>query len=209
MPRSRAAFSAGRPNASQPIGCSTAKPAGALVAGDHVAQRVVADMPHVDLAAGIGEHLQHVVFRLAVGRHVVHAEAAALGPGALPRRLGGGEIVARSGFGAALGRGAVDCVSFMAGCIGRGGAAAQVLCRCKRRHHARPARPVPFHRRPHKCHAVEADYPGPNRPIPGSKKARRNAPHELENPDDHPESGSSYGDQPGDDSSGRQRRDRA
>ncbi len=66
MPRSRAAFSAGRPNASQPIGCSTAKPARPLVARHHVAQRVVAHMPHVDLAAGVGEHLQHVVFRPAV-----------------------------------------------------------------------------------------------------------------------------------------------
>ena len=67
-----------------------------LVARHHVAQRVVADVPHVDLAAGVGEHLQHVVFRLAVGRHVRHGEAAALRPGALPARLGGAEIVARS-----------------------------------------------------------------------------------------------------------------
>ena len=71
--------------------------AGPLVARHHVAQRVVADVPHVDLAAGIGEHLQHVVFRLAGGGHVRHAEAAALGPGALPSRLGRVEIVARLG----------------------------------------------------------------------------------------------------------------
>ena len=66
-----------------------------LVARHHVAQRVVAHVAHVDLPAGIREHLQHVVFRLAVGRHVRHAEAAALGPGALPARLGRAEVVAR------------------------------------------------------------------------------------------------------------------
>ena len=69
-----------------------------LVAGDHVAQGVVAHMAHVDLAAGIGKHLQHVVFRLAVRRHIFHAEAGAFGPGLLPFRFGGGEVVARAGF---------------------------------------------------------------------------------------------------------------
>ena len=66
-----------------------------LVARHHVAQRVVAHVAHVDLPAGIREHLQHVVFRLVVGRHVRHAEAAALGPGALPARFGLAEVVAR------------------------------------------------------------------------------------------------------------------
>ena len=66
-----------------------------LVARHHVAQRVVADMAHVDLPAGIGEHLQHVVFRLVVGWDVGHAEAAVFGPGALPARLSLAEIVAR------------------------------------------------------------------------------------------------------------------
>ena len=49
----------------------------------------------MDLAAGVGEHLQHVVFRLAAGGHVGHGEAAALRPGLLPARFGGAEIVAR------------------------------------------------------------------------------------------------------------------
>ena len=52
-------------------------------------------MPHVDLAAGVGEHLQHVVFGPAVGGHVFDGEAAALGPGLLPARLGLGEVVAQ------------------------------------------------------------------------------------------------------------------
>ena len=69
-----------------------------LVPGHDIAQGVVADMAHVDLAAGIGKHLQHVVFRLAVRRHVCHAEAAAVGPCPLPFRFGGGEIVARARF---------------------------------------------------------------------------------------------------------------
>ena len=64
--------------------------AGALVAGDDVAERVVADVAHVDLPARVREHLQHVVFRLAVGRHVVHAEAAArpTPPASAARRCG-------------------------------------------------------------------------------------------------------------------------
>ena len=80
-----------------------------LVARHHVAERVVAHMPHVDLAAGVGKHLQHVVFRLAVASARRRTrEAAALVPHALPVRLGGGEIVARQrrlrkGCGEALG----------------------------------------------------------------------------------------------------------
>ena len=66
-----------------------------LVARHHVAKRVVAHVAHVDLPAGIREHLQHVVFRLVVGRHVCHTEASTLGPGALPARFGLAEIIAR------------------------------------------------------------------------------------------------------------------
>ena len=92
-----------------------------LVPGDHIPQRVVAHMAHMDLAAGIRKHLQHVVFRLAVLRHIVHAEAAALGPGLLPFRFGGSEVVARTGFGAAV------VVSFMVRCIGPRSVACRVL----------------------------------------------------------------------------------
>src|SRR6185312_12626608 len=66
-----------------------------LVARHHVAQRVVAHMPHVDLAAGVWEHLEHVVFWAAVGRHVLGAEAAARLPFTLPAWLRLAEIVAR------------------------------------------------------------------------------------------------------------------
>ena len=73
------------------------KAAGAVEAGDDVAQRVVAHMAHVDFAGWVGEHFQHVVFGAAGGGQVLHAEAAGLLPGGLPVRLGGGEVVA--GFG--------------------------------------------------------------------------------------------------------------
>ena len=36
---------------------------GALVAGEHVAHGVVARMPDMDAAGGIGEHLKHVALR--------------------------------------------------------------------------------------------------------------------------------------------------
>ena len=59
----RAAFSAGMPKASQPIGCSTLKPARALIAGDDVAHRIIADVAHMDAAGRIGKHLEDVIFR--------------------------------------------------------------------------------------------------------------------------------------------------
>ena len=47
----------------------------ALVARDHVAERVVAHVAHVDAARRIGEHLEHVVF--GPGRIVRRREGAA------------------------------------------------------------------------------------------------------------------------------------
>ena len=60
-----AAFSAGSPKASQPIGCSTLKPAHPLVAGEEVADRVDAHVAHVDAAGRIREHLEAVELRAA------------------------------------------------------------------------------------------------------------------------------------------------
>src|SRR5881628_763326 len=61
-------------------------------AGEHVAHRVVAHVPHVDAPRRIGEHLQHVVFRARV---VVRGfEDAALVPHLLPARLGLAGVVA-------------------------------------------------------------------------------------------------------------------
>ncbi len=46
------------------------KSARALVAGNHVAHRIIADMAHVDAAGRIGKHFQHVIFfaRILVSR---------------------------------------------------------------------------------------------------------------------------------------------
>src|SRR5215472_3443554 len=65
-----------------------------LIASDHVAQRIVAHMAHVDLPAWVREHLQHVIFWPPVRGHVFDTKAAALGPGLLPARLGCPEVVA-------------------------------------------------------------------------------------------------------------------
>ena len=77
--------------------------AGALVAGDHVAHRVVADVAHVDPPRRVGEHLQHVVFRARVA--VVGLEQALRGPGLLPARLGILGVVALDGLGGGAGHG--------------------------------------------------------------------------------------------------------
>ena len=57
--------SAGRPNASQPIGCKHVEAAKALVARDDVGRGVTLRMSDVQpRAARVGEHVEHVVFRL-------------------------------------------------------------------------------------------------------------------------------------------------
>ena len=43
-----AAFSAGSPKASHPIGCMNIETLAALVARDHIAQRVAAQVAHMD-----------------------------------------------------------------------------------------------------------------------------------------------------------------
>ena len=63
-----------------------------LVARHHIAQRVVADMAHMDAPRRVGEHLQHVIFR--PGGVFGHVEAALLRPDALPLCLGFLEIIA-------------------------------------------------------------------------------------------------------------------
>ena len=67
-----------------------------LVTRDHVADRVVADVAHVDTARWIGEHLEHVVFRAR--RILGHGEASGLVPGLLPLGLGFLDVVAGHGF---------------------------------------------------------------------------------------------------------------
>ncbi len=59
---------------------------GALEAGDHVAQRVVAHMAHMDPARGVGKHLEHVIFR--AGGLEPSDEGLALVPDRLPLGLG-------------------------------------------------------------------------------------------------------------------------
>ena len=64
----------------------------ALVARDHVAHRVVADVAHVNPARRIGKHFQHVIFRPA-GRFL-GGETLTVFPGGLPPCLGVFECVA-------------------------------------------------------------------------------------------------------------------
>ena len=55
-------------------------------AGDHVAHRVIADVPHVDAPRGVGEHLQYIgLWLVAVA---VSGKAAGLGPSLLPSAVG-------------------------------------------------------------------------------------------------------------------------
>ena len=70
---------------------------GALVAGDHVALRVVAHVAHMDAPRRIGEHLEHVV----LGPGAIHdgAERLAGVPDLLPPGFGFVEIVAPDGGG--------------------------------------------------------------------------------------------------------------
>ena len=73
-------------------------PPRALVARHHITERIIAHMPHMDLAAGVGEHLKHIVFLRADRRHIGHHKTGAILPCLLPARLGTREIITRRGF---------------------------------------------------------------------------------------------------------------
>ena len=73
---------------------------GHFVAGHHVTHGVVADMAHMDAPRRIGEHLQHVVFRLVARRP--GSEAIGLGPSLLPLGLGLFDVVTLDGHGSAV-----------------------------------------------------------------------------------------------------------
>ena len=62
-PSLMAAFSAGRPKRVPPHGVQDVEAPHPEVAGVHVADQVVAHVPHVHLAAGVRQHLQHVLLR--------------------------------------------------------------------------------------------------------------------------------------------------
>ena len=80
----------------------------APVQRDHVAHRVVLDVPHVQLARGIGQHLEHVDEPRGVvaGRGVGHVEDPLALPDLLPARLDGGRVIAfhHAGDSRAVGR---------------------------------------------------------------------------------------------------------
>ena len=65
---------------------------GAHIAGDDVAHGVVAHMPHMDAARGVGEHFKNVIFRTRI--ILEGAEDAALLPGCLPMLLPFQRVVA-------------------------------------------------------------------------------------------------------------------
>jgi len=58
-----------------------------LVAREHVAHRVVADVADVDAPRWIGKHLEHIGFRARIARRRCD-ERAALVPDLLPVRIG-------------------------------------------------------------------------------------------------------------------------
>src|SRR5262249_48958962 len=87
-----AAFSAGMPNASQPMGCSTLRPMARLKRATTSPMVVVAHVAHVDASRRVREHLQHVVFLARIV--VTGGENAPLVPHFLPAGLRLAGIVA-------------------------------------------------------------------------------------------------------------------
>ena len=79
-PRLMAAFSAGRPERVPADRVQDVEAAHALVARDHVGDAVVADVADVDVARGVGQHLQAVELR--PGRVLRDLEGAGLAPSA-------------------------------------------------------------------------------------------------------------------------------
>ncbi len=77
-------------------GVEDVEPLHALVAGDHVTDGVVAHVPHVDAARGVGEHLEHVVFFPA--GLCVDLEGLVPLPALLPFAFDGLEIVSVGGL---------------------------------------------------------------------------------------------------------------
>ena len=72
-----------------------ALPVPALVQRHDVAHRVVLDVPHVQLARRVGQHLEHVEALVGVSRSGVgHVEDALALPDLVPARLDGGRVVA-------------------------------------------------------------------------------------------------------------------
>ncbi len=67
-----------------------------LVACEHVAHRIVADMAHVDAPRRIGKHLEHI--GLGLGRSVVGAKRLRRVPGLLPTAVGGERVEAAIRF---------------------------------------------------------------------------------------------------------------
>ena len=63
-----------------------------LIAGNHVSHGVIADMPDMDTARWIGEHLQHVIFRAAF--IAFGEEDFSIIPCFLPFRLDGAWLIA-------------------------------------------------------------------------------------------------------------------
>ena len=57
-----------------------------LIAGDHVAHSIIADMTDMDAARRIGKHFQHI--GAGFGRHVVGDKGRLFIPNFLPPRVG-------------------------------------------------------------------------------------------------------------------------
>ena len=89
-----AAFSAGRPNESQPMGCKHVVALHPHVARQRVADGVVAHVSHVQRAGGIRQHLQHVILLARGAGRLGAIEIGILRPALGPLLLDGLRIVA-------------------------------------------------------------------------------------------------------------------
>src|SRR5205085_7110337 len=70
------------------------------IAGDDVAHRIVADVPHVDAPRRIGKHLEDVGLGLVAP--AICAETALLGPSLLPATIGRARVEAPVTHGSSL-----------------------------------------------------------------------------------------------------------
>ena len=91
---------------------------GKLVARNHIAHGVIADMAHVNAARRIGKHFQDIVFRTIGSRHGF--EGLAFGPSLLPPGFDFGGGIAAHGICLVyifMGQTQIECPPVVIGCF--------------------------------------------------------------------------------------------